>query len=53
MGSPGQPVGSLRVARGQFQVSPDTHCGRPPMWAPENRRLVGAYGTGQALSDDQ
>lgn len=23
------------------------------MWTPEDRRLVGAYGAGQALSDDQ
>ncbi|QCN96479.1 transposase [Azospirillum argentinense] len=26
---------------------------RPPMWTPQDRRLVGDYGAGQALSDDR
>src|SRR5512142_3544615 len=28
-------------------------CWRPPMWTPEDRALVGDFGSGQALSDDQ
>ncbi|MBK3801745.1 transposase [Azospirillum brasilense] len=26
---------------------------RPPMWTPQDRRLVGDYGAGQALNDDR
>src|SRR5512143_3190615 len=28
-------------------------CWRPPMWTPEDRALVGDFGSGQALSDEQ